>query len=49
MQQKKICIEVPSEVLQKEHRGVFVIPNVYSLLLRKSKFLRYLYKKKNAR
>ena len=43
MQSKKMCIEVSSKVLQKEQRAVFVIPKVYSFLLRKSTLLRILY------
>ena len=42
MQSKKMCIGVSSKVLQKELRAVFVIPKVYSFLLRKSALLRIL-------
>ena len=40
---KKMCIGASSKVLQKEQRAVFVIPKVYSFLLRKSTLLRILY------
>ena len=40
-----MCIGVSSKVLQKEQRVVFVIPKVYSFLLRKSTLLRILYSK----
>ena len=43
MQSKKMCIGVSSKVLQKEQRAVFVIPKVYSFLLKKSTLLRILY------
>ena len=40
-----MCIGVSSTALQKEQRSVFVIPEVYSFLLRKSMLLRILYLK----
>ena len=45
MQPKEMCIGVSSKVLQKEKRAVFVIPKVYSFLLRKTTLLRILYRK----
>ena len=42
-----MCIGVSSKVLEKEQRAVFVIPTVYSFLLRKSTLLRYLYLKEH--
>ena len=38
-----MCIGASSEVLQKEQRAVFAIPNVFSFLLTKSTLLRILY------
>ena len=38
-----MCIEVSCKVLQKEQRAVFVIPKVYSFLLRKSTLLKILH------
>ena len=38
-----MCIAVSSTVLQKEQGAVFVIPKVYSFLLRKSTLLRIFY------
>ena len=43
MQSKKMFIGVSSKVFQKEQRAVFVIPKVYSFLLRKSTLLRILF------
>ena len=40
-----ICMGVSSSVLQNEQRRVFVIPKVYSFLLRKSSPMRILYRK----
>ena len=40
-----MCTGVSSKVLQKEQRAVFVIPKVYSFLLRKSTLLTILYQK----
>ena len=38
-----MCTGVSSKVLQKMQRAVFVIPKVYSFLLRKSTLLRILF------
>ena len=38
-----MCMGVSYKVLQKEQRAVFVIPKIWSFLLRKSTLLRILY------
>ena len=44
---KKVCVIVPSKVLQNEHRTVFVVPKVHVFLLRNNTFLRILYWKEH--